>query len=244
MNILIDKIRVRSFRALKDVEINLRPVTVLVGTNNSGKTTVLRALNSVLGIARNPINQDDLFVNKSGENNSRVITIDIRIVPVNGQGNRIPEFSIEWNSKLGFVVVQLEKDYQYIAFRTIYNFNLEDSPVVSNRAISNWETEQLHNEELKGINQIRNNIKMYFIDAQRDILEDSLQRGSFFGKLVAQLEYGDNLKSIQQQIDELNLMAIDSSPALQHLTAELKKLNQATRTQGKRRQLKPLSEKN
>ena len=52
MDILIDKIRIKNFRALKDIEINLKPVTILVGANNSGKTTLLRALNSVLGITR------------------------------------------------------------------------------------------------------------------------------------------------------------------------------------------------
>ena len=49
MGILIDSIRIKNFRALRNVEVSLKPVTLLVGTNNAGKTTFLRALNAVLG---------------------------------------------------------------------------------------------------------------------------------------------------------------------------------------------------
>ena len=80
MNILIDKIRVKNFRALKNIEISLKTITILVGANNSGKTTMLRALNSVLGMSRNQINQDDLFIDNKGNQPSKEITIDIRII--------------------------------------------------------------------------------------------------------------------------------------------------------------------
>jgi putative ATP-dependent endonuclease of OLD family len=92
MHILIDKIRVKNFRAHKSIEINLKPITILVGANNSGKTTLLRALNSVLGITRNQVNKDDLFIDRHGNQISKEITIDIRVVPVDEKGNRINEF--------------------------------------------------------------------------------------------------------------------------------------------------------
>ena len=53
MNILIDKIRIKNFRALRNIEVTLKPITLLVGANNAGKTTFLKALNSVLGFSKN-----------------------------------------------------------------------------------------------------------------------------------------------------------------------------------------------
>ncbi len=41
---MITNLRVKNFKSLNDVEIELGPVTVLVGPNNSGKTTALQAL--------------------------------------------------------------------------------------------------------------------------------------------------------------------------------------------------------
>jgi len=249
MNILIDKIRVKNLRALKDVEINLKPITILVGANNSGKTTLLRALNSVLGITRNQINQDDLFIDKDGiflidkkGKPSKEIIIDIRIIPTDENGNRIANFDLKWSSKLG-TGIQTDNDKEFLAIRTKYNFGIEDTPLSSFFHFTNWENEQLNAEDFKGFNQIRNNIKMYFIDAQRDILEDSKQRTSFFGKLVSQLDYGDNLEGLKGQITELNKEAIDKSEVLKHLKEELEKLNQTTQTQGEGVSLNPFPKK-
>lgn len=41
---LANKLHVRNFRCLRDVEIRLEPLTVLVGPNGSGKSTILRAM--------------------------------------------------------------------------------------------------------------------------------------------------------------------------------------------------------
>src|SRR5690554_247077 len=242
MTILIDKIRVKNFRALKDVEVNLKPITILVGANNCGKTTLLRALNSVLGITRNQVNQDDLFIDKDGNQATKEIIIDVRIIPTDEVGNRIDNFDLKWSSILG-TGIQTDIDREYLALRTKYVFGIEDTPTTSYFLFTNWENEQLNVDEYKGFSQIRNNIKMYFIDAQRDILEDSKQRTSFFGKLVSQLDYGDNLEVIKEQITELNKEAIDKSEVLKHLKVELEKLNKTTQTQGEGISLNPFPKK-
>ena len=41
---MITKIRIQNFRAIKDLQLELRPFQVLIGDNNSGKTTFLDAL--------------------------------------------------------------------------------------------------------------------------------------------------------------------------------------------------------
>jgi putative ATP-dependent endonuclease of OLD family len=92
MNILIDKVRIKNFRSLADVEVNLQALTLLVGTNNAGKTSFLRALNTVLGTSRSALNRDDLFINANGETVSESIAIDIRIIPFS-EGVRKPLFA-------------------------------------------------------------------------------------------------------------------------------------------------------
>ena len=53
MSIYIEKVRIRNFRSLRQVEITLSPnVTLLVGANNAGKTTFLRALGIALNAER------------------------------------------------------------------------------------------------------------------------------------------------------------------------------------------------
>lgn len=47
---MIDHIRLQRFKKFQDVEVFLRPLTVLMGENSSGKTTVLQAINLALNI--------------------------------------------------------------------------------------------------------------------------------------------------------------------------------------------------
>lgn len=47
MNMLL-RIRLQRFKKFQDVEVYLQPVTVLMGENSSGKTTVLQAINLAL----------------------------------------------------------------------------------------------------------------------------------------------------------------------------------------------------
>ena len=41
MSILIDKVRIKNFRSLRNVEVNLQPVTLLVGANNADRKSVV-----------------------------------------------------------------------------------------------------------------------------------------------------------------------------------------------------------
>jgi predicted ATP-dependent endonuclease of OLD family len=41
---MITKLRIKNFRGIKEGEIELAPLTILLGGNNSGNTTILEAL--------------------------------------------------------------------------------------------------------------------------------------------------------------------------------------------------------
>ncbi|RLF99594.1 MAG: hypothetical protein DRN49_04150 [Thaumarchaeota archaeon] len=41
---MIKKLRLENFKGIKSGEIELAPLTILLGANNSGKTTILEAL--------------------------------------------------------------------------------------------------------------------------------------------------------------------------------------------------------
>jgi predicted ATPase len=55
---VIQRVRIENFRALKDVNVELRPLTVLVGPNDSGKTSFLEAIHRRLN---NDVRREDFW---------------------------------------------------------------------------------------------------------------------------------------------------------------------------------------
>ena len=246
ISMLIEKIRVRNFRALRSIEVNLEPLTLLVGANNAGKTTFLRALNSVLGVSRSLLNRDDLFIDQRGNCPANHIDIDIKIISVNENGVRIPHFDEQWLGVFGGGDnIGIEDDNEFFAFRSTFNFSGDDMPEAEYTLITNWKGEVLGPAgDFKRIQQVRNNIRMYYIDAQRDIEEDLRLRTSYFGKLAARIEQDykvEDIKQLTYLIQTINATAVNNSPVLKHLKETLAKLNQTTQTRGNGVDISPFS---
>ena len=112
MGILVDTVRISNFRSLRNVEVTLAPVTVLVGMNNSGKTSFLKALHLALGADRRIVSADDFFVDGAasvGGDAPQQIVIDVRIVPADMSGTRLDEFDEAWiNTEFGGELVNFD----------------------------------------------------------------------------------------------------------------------------------------
>ena len=56
----ITQVRISNFRSLENVEVDLGDLTVLVGANNSGKTSFLEALHAAIGSGRRILTKEDI----------------------------------------------------------------------------------------------------------------------------------------------------------------------------------------
>lgn len=246
--IRIEKVRIKNFRALREVEVNLNTLSLLVGANNAGKTTFLRALNAVLGVSRSLLNKDDLFIDKEGRCPANHIDIDIKIIPVDTSGSRVAQFHEQWSGVFGAEeYIGTENTFDFFAFRSTFKFQGDDMPEAEYTLITNWENQSIGaTGDFKRIQQVRNNVRMYYIDAQRDIEEDVRLRTSYFGKMAARIaddyQPGD-IEALSDLIRDLNEEAVNKSPILRHLKDTLTKLNQTTQTQGAGVDISPFSRK-
>ena len=92
--IKITDVRISNFRALKNVEVALDELTVLIGANNAGKTSFLDGLYAAIGAGRKPLGQDDVRL-ETGEAlppKERVVTMDIKIRPTYEDGSLVDAF--------------------------------------------------------------------------------------------------------------------------------------------------------
>ena len=251
MGILIKEVRVSNFRSLHNISVTLEPVTLLVGANNSGKTSFLRALHLALGIGRRAVSKEDIYI-APGEilPPDRKAIIDILIIPTDGT-KRVNNFTSEWEEHFGSLIQPNELEMDFLGIRTIIRYDvLKNDYIIEQHALNNWQVDSTNWENtslLRNGKISRNtleNIPLFFIDAQRDICEDLRDRASYWGRLVNNLGLSEeNVEEIEKELSSINDKIINGSDVLVHLKNELKQLNDVDSNKGKGVEITPLTRK-
>jgi putative ATP-dependent endonuclease of OLD family len=241
MNILLKTIRIAGFRGIKNLELNLSPTTILTGMNNAGKTTFLKALQIALG-NRQFISQDDFYI--TGNTVSNEIIIDTKFIPTNEAGAQQALFDEEWEELFTEDRISTDiDDNNSVLVRTIVSFDSTTKTYKTKQyTLSQWplffdESTNQHWYELNvGGNEKRFSIEeipFFYVDAQRDILEDIRLKGSYLGQMISNIKYTPTqIQDIEQQIEELNNTTISSSSILTNIKDTLEELDTAMSTTG------------
>ncbi len=251
MSILVKTVRIFGFRGLQNIEgVYLEPVTVLTGMNNTGKTSFIKAVQIALG-NRQFITQDDFCISDSISHDK--IIVDIKIVPVGKDGKICNDFSENWEVLFTEDRIMIDtEDKSFIPLRTIVTYDeinatykskqyiLPDWPPFENESHVFWY--QTENGKEKAFNY--DEVPFFYMDAQRDILEDMKARNSYLGKMISKIEYSkEDVKNIEQQIKELNEQAVSGSAILSNIKATLKELDSAMDTSSEGVEITPFTKK-
>ena len=97
----IAKVHIENFRCIKSADITFPQNAVIVGDNNCGKSTLIEAIDLVLGpdrVLRRPvINEYDFFAGKyRAENEKCEILIEITLINLNDEQKREFSLHLEW----------------------------------------------------------------------------------------------------------------------------------------------------
>lgn len=247
-NILIDKIRIDGFRGLKNFEISLSKTSVLTGMNNAGKTSVLKALQIVFG-NYSFLSTEDLHIEDNVR--SERIIVDVHLVFVDDNGGRIEDFSEDWDIVLK--AANIEHDLEgnaYVAFRSVFtpsatqsNFTRETKKLVA------WEQDGIDWRDLQTTTKFQiptEQLPFFYIEAQRDILEDVKQRNSFLGRMlgnVAEHYSREQVEQIETMIATLNQQAIESSDILTNIQTALSGLDSTMDKHDSKVSIQPFAKK-
>jgi len=250
MSILIKTVRISGFRGLENIEVPLEKITVLTGMNNTGKTSFLKALQLSLG-SRQFVSQDDFFIHKSSIADK--IIIDLLIVPLSDDGTQMEEFPEEWeilfttdrirNNAEGAAFVPLRTVITFDVIKNNYNtqqYILQDWPKFEQDDGSKW----VDADDGKRINFRFDEMPFYYMDAQRDIIEDTKLKNSYLGRMLSKVEYSPaDLEEIEEQIKTLNEKAVSLSDILSNIKTNLKGLNTAMDSHGEGIEITPFTKK-
>lgn len=227
MGILVDTIRVAGFRGLNNLEISLAKVVVLIGANNCGKTSLLKALSLVLGDYFRWISEEDFHIGSDEKKVSQII-VDIRIVPFDGK-IRSAKFNEDWATEFGYHIRSEANGNQYLPVRARSNTNsikggfeteklfLEKWP-----SIENWTTEKIKTTKANKLESLH----FLSVEAQRDVHQDLKAKTSYIGRVLSNVSYDTSaIEGLEEQIKNINLEAVEKSETLKKLKHHLEKLH-------------------
>ncbi len=247
MSILIKIVRIAGFRGLNNIEVELEQTTVLTGMNNSGKTSFLKALQLALG-NRLFLSQDDFYIH------SKKIVIDLLIIPIGQDGKKGSEFSEDYWERL-LTTNRIRTDelgYSFVPLRTIIAFDpIKNSYKTQQYILQAWpyfeaedKTSWFESENGKEMSFRFDEIPFFYMDAQRDILEDIKLKSSYLGKMLSKIEYSKEMvKEIEAQIRALNETAVSSSDILSTIKTTLKELDTAMDSRSEGIDITPFTKK-
>ncbi|MBE8714359.1 AAA family ATPase [Sphingobacterium hungaricum] len=247
MGIRLQSVRVKGFRGFRNIEVDFENTTVLVGTNNAGKTTLLKALQLALTNSHF-ISNDDFFYCE--EHIDDTIIIDVLFVPVDDDGNVTDQFNDDWNDvfKAERIGISVEGN-QIMSFRTIIKennkaFRKQQFYIDQWEEFLNGETNWYDNEYDNDLSFYFDQIPFFYLEANRDILEDIKSKSSYLGRILSSLEFSlENKQRIEALISELNSTTIGSSDILTELQTTLKELDTAMDNTNNTVQITPFTKK-
>lgn len=231
MSILIDTIRVAGFRGIKELEVSLPRIAVLIGPNNSGKTSLIKAFQLALGDYARNLSEEDFYIAPDEKRASEII-VDIRVVPIDDKEIRTPNFDEAWQTEFGDKIQSEANGHQFLAIRTLSRPNVTKGGFDTTRAtleswppFVNWTKTKVKETKLGTRFDCLPFISM---EAQRDIHLDLRDKSSFIGKILSGVEYDKNdIQTLEAMIKAVNDQAVEKSLELKSLKSHLEKLNQS-----------------
>lgn len=247
MRIRLQSVRIKGFRGFRNIEVDFENTTVFVGTNNAGKTTLLKALQLALTNSHFVSNDDFFYCEEYIDD---TVIVDILFVPLDEDGNVTNEFNEVWNDVFKAVRIGISADgNQIMAFRTIIK---ENNKTFRKQQFYIDQWEEFLNEDInwydieyeKELSFYFDEIPFFYLEANRDILEDIKSKSSYLGRILSSLEFSfENKQKIEALISELNSTTIGSSDILTELETTLKELDTAMDNTNNTVQLTPFTKK-
>ncbi len=233
--IFVKEVRVRYFRCLCSIDVELDALTLLIGQNNSGKTSFLNAIFAAIGAGQRGLSSEDVFIRTSEVSapKSRSAVVDILIRPADAGGaiaDVFPQGS-PWLELWGSGIVQDDDDHDLAAIRTEFKWNaVKGEYNLERRFLKDWQKDSAKWEASKPVEKVPpvtaaqvEPLALYLLDAKRDIAEDLRSRTSFWSKLVD--EHGltpADVDRIEKDLTEINKDIVDNSTVFTHVQGHLR----------------------
>lgn len=216
--IVLSKVDIKDYRSISSLSLSLRERNVLLGMNNSGKSNILSAIN--LAFNSGVFTEEDVHISKDAPDPfSKEVDIDLYFLPSNGAST----FSAPWLKIFGSQISTNDGLNLFFAFRTSVTYDpIRKLFYISKKVITQWNVDGSKKIGQDLNYRILEHFSCYYINANRDLSADLLDRKSIWTKLVNHVNIPDEQRqNIQKQLDTVNQEIKKESPLLLRLEKTL-----------------------
>ncbi|MGP2494453.1 ATP-dependent nuclease [Mesorhizobium sp. PUT5] len=225
-NVLIKRIRISNFRSIRQADIELGPVNVLIGPNNAGKSAILEAVRIALtrrwGQKGTGFTEYDVHLS-DGRPDPKVG--DPVIIEVELQ-EEVPN---DWPEALhGELedIIQLDpiSGRASIIMRVSCSWDAAEESFVPRWEFLNVDRNPLSGRGARAVNlqEFFQFLPVFYLEALRDVADEFSSRSQFWGKLLRTVQIPENLEQKSKRIfDLLNRRLLDADPLLVNLATGL-----------------------
>jgi len=220
---LLKKLAIENFRGITELELDVDTTTVLIGENNTAKTSVLEALNLCMtrsGARRfTPFSDYDFHLASVSAESTSAPPI---IVTLTFEEDEKGEWAAEIVQTLGDVIVILPDDKQRITLRVkaVYDPAIRDFDAewIFLDAVGN----PLPAKQQRIISDLQQLVPVFLLTAIREASQHFSARAPFWGSFTRNPEIDDKKrKEIEDQVGAINQSVLDSHKPFEAIRKEL-----------------------
>lgn len=218
------KVIIENFRGLLKIELDLDKTTVLIGENNTGKTSILEAIRLCLGrtLSRRGAGFEDYdyyLPDKTAQpGQAGPLTLTFRFIE--GQPN---DWTDEIVEALGDVIV-FSDELRAIILRVSSSFD-----EMTKDFITDWEFLDAGGNSLppatkKNLNTLQQFCPVFYLTATREAVKDFSARSPFWAPFLRNPDIPAEVrKELEEELNTLNARIIEANESLKGVSDNLKK---------------------
>ncbi len=223
---LLTKLSIKNFRGIDELTIPLEQCTVLIGENNTGKTSVLEAVHTCLSrnLSRKvvPFGEYDFHLTAAKPDPSSAPPIEIDFTFVESVESEWPDAIVQGLER----AVQVRADNrQEVRFHVVASYD----PMIKDFTLE-WSFRDLNNAELttaknpRIVAELQQLNPAFFLAAVRDAGQHFQSRSPFWGPFTKNPQIDDATRvQLEEQIEAINQSVLDSHTPFNEVKTQVAK---------------------
>lgn len=217
-------IKIENYRGIRSLQLPLDRLTVLIGENNTGKSTVLEAIRLVLtrgfGTRRGgQFTEYDFHLNDANATPQTADPISITLHFAEEQESEWPDTVVQQMSE----VIQLDTtglNQIWLQAKGIYQ--AESGSFETKWVFLNSSGAELVLKNATPLNLISRFVPLFFLSALRDASQEFGQRGQFWSGFLKSIQLPDDQREkIEEMLREVNTSVIGANAGLLEVTKKI-----------------------